>query len=108
MENKKFKRVKENFICEKCGFLVVGNGYTNHCNVCLWSKHVDINPGDGKNICLGIMEPTRIEGSTGKYRVLHKCLVCDFEKYNNIVDRDNFDTLINITEKHAKKFSNQL
>ena len=23
-----------------------GNGYTNHCPKCLWSKHVDINPGD--------------------------------------------------------------
>ena len=31
METKKFQRNKEDFICEKCGLEVEGNGYTNHC-----------------------------------------------------------------------------
>jgi len=31
METKKFQRNKEDFICEKCGLEVEGNGCTNHC-----------------------------------------------------------------------------
>lgn len=38
---KNFTRVIEDFICENCGTEVKGNGYTNHCPKCLWSKHVD-------------------------------------------------------------------
>ena len=31
--------------------------YTNHCPRCLYSKHVDINPGDRAEQCDGMMEP---------------------------------------------------
>ncbi|MFA6992594.1 MAG: RNHCP domain-containing protein, partial [Candidatus Gracilibacteria bacterium] len=40
---KRFSRTIEDFVCEKCGAKVKGDGYTNHCPKCLWSKHVDIN-----------------------------------------------------------------
>ena len=36
-----FIRKTEDFICENCGAVVVGNGYTNHCPACLYSKHVE-------------------------------------------------------------------
>lgn len=104
-KQKSFKRVKEDFTCEKCGALIIGNGYTNHCHTCLWSKHVDINPGDRANTCLGLMEPVRIEGPTGKYRVLHRCTVCGFEKFNMIRDEDSIDAVLSIIQKHAKAYA---
>ena len=50
---RKFTEIDEEFICENCGKTVEKLGYTcrNHCNYCLYSKHVDINPGDqGKSV----------------------------------------------------------
>ncbi|MFN2146641.1 MAG: RNHCP domain-containing protein, partial [Anaerolineales bacterium] len=40
LEGPKFQRRIEYFICEHCGAEVSGVGFTNHCPVCLWSKHV--------------------------------------------------------------------
>jgi len=60
MFGKLFQKKKEDFICEKCGFVNVGDGYTNHCQKCLWSKHVDINPGDRAEKCQGLMEPINL------------------------------------------------
>ena len=55
-------RRKENsqFLCEQCGrhVLPLSNGsYRNHCPFCLFSKHVDILPGDRASDCGGLMEP---------------------------------------------------
>ena len=61
MMTKKFQRTKEDFTCEKCGLVVKGSGYTNHCSRCLWSKHVDVNPGDRQTTCQGFMEPVGVE-----------------------------------------------
>ena len=58
---KKFTKRVEDFICEKCGTKNVGTGFTNHCFKCLWSKHVDINPGDRAESCQGMMEPFKID-----------------------------------------------
>jgi hypothetical protein len=54
LSSKNFQRVIEDFECEHCGHLEEGNGYTNHCTSCLWSKHVDINPGDRAAECQGL------------------------------------------------------
>ena len=42
-----FKRKIEDFVCGNCGEKIKGDGYTNHCLQCLWSKHVDITPATG-------------------------------------------------------------
>ncbi len=94
--SKKFQRTKENFVCEKCGDFVRGNGYTNHCPNCLWSKHLDINPGDRLEKCEGMMKPIGIELKGGKYIILHRCVKCGFERKNKIVDEDNFDKVIEL------------
>ncbi len=98
-----FKKNKEDFVCEMCGAKVVGNGYTNHCPECLWSKHVDINPGDRKGKCGGTMEPISVSKKDGEYNILHKCLKCGFEHWNKAVKRDNFDMLIQISANQRKK-----
>ena len=89
--SKKFKRTKEDFVCEQCGSPVQGNGYTNHCPQCLWSKHVDVNPGDRAAACHGLMEPIRIELKKGGYMILHRCVSCGFEKPNKAAEGDVFN-----------------
>jgi len=100
--SKKFQRKQEDFTCEKCGFFVHGNGYTNHCPQCLWSKHVDINPGDRQATCQGLMEPTSIELKNKEYVITHRCLSCNFEKKNKTITDDNFDTIVKISNRFNK------
>ena len=96
---KKFIKTVENFICENCKKLIVGNGWTNHCPDCLYSKHVDINPGDRSCNCNGLMKPIEIQQKKGKFIILHKCLKCGVEKKNEISEKDNFDLIIKISSK---------
>ncbi|MCW9054720.1 MAG: RNHCP domain-containing protein [Candidatus Pacebacteria bacterium] len=86
-----FKRVEEDFICERCGYEVPGSGYTNHCPECLWSKHVDNEPGDRANECGGMMRPVALEPHHSEYRILHRCTLCGHEKYNKLQEGDIFD-----------------
>ncbi len=95
--SKKFQRTTENFICEKCSFSVEGNGYTNHCPKCLWSKHVDIHPGDRAADCGGLMKPIKVEMKSGEYIILHECQRCGHNKKNKVQIEDDFDIVIKIT-----------
>lgn len=99
-----FTRTTENFKCEHCGLEVEGNGYTNHCPQCLWSKHVDNSPGDRANPCGGMMRPMRVEKNGKEYVIIHKCQVCGVEKPNKAVKEDNFDTIVQISAENAKEF----
>lgn len=92
----KFQRAVEDFVCEHCGVAVAGNGYTNHCPNCLWSKHVDVNPGDRASTCCELMEPTAVEQKQGEYRVLQACTGCDHVRWNKILEQDSFETLLTI------------
>ena len=94
--SKKFQRTIENFTCENCGQAVKGNGYTNHCPKCLWSKHVDKNPGDRASECGGLMKPIAMQKNGQDIFLTHKCQKCGFEKRNKMATNDNFDTLLNV------------
>ncbi len=98
LEMKKFQRTKENFSCENCGLSIEGSGYTNHCSNCLWSKHVDVNPGDRQAECQGMMEPISIELKGGEYVIVHHCVECGFEKKNKTSKDDNFDAIVQISK----------
>src|SRR6185295_8069846 len=89
-----FVKKVEDFTCEHCGAEVKGTGYTNHCPKCLWSKHVDISPGDRAEGCGGMMKPIALEGTTPKYRILHKCEKCGAERRNNVSETDSGDALV--------------
>jgi len=93
---KQFRRTVEDFICEQCGFPVEGNGYTNHCPKCLWSKHVDVNPGDRAAVCGGMMEPVGCEVGGGEQTIIHVCTQCDFERKNKVSKDDDFDTIMTL------------
>ena len=51
----------ETFTCRNCGRMVVpegaGSNHRNHCPNCLYSLHVDIEPGDRESDCGGHMKP---------------------------------------------------
>ncbi len=91
---KGFIKNKEDFTCENCDAFINGNGYTNHCHECLYSKHVDIAPGDRMEACQGIMKPTQITGSTNNVVITHTCQSCGFTRNNKLQEQDNIDALV--------------
>ncbi len=97
----RFTRYIEDFICAHCSTQVIGNGYTNHCPKCLWSKHVDVNPGDRAAECGGLMEPIslRVKGDTNI--ITHRCVVCGYEKVNNAAENDDQNLLIQLSARHS-------
>jgi len=94
--SRKFQRRKEDFVCGYCSHRVEGSGYTNHCPVCLWSRHVDINPGDRQEPCQGLMEPVGVETKGDEYRILFRCTRCGQERWNKAAKEDNFEVLLQI------------
>ena len=87
---KKFYKNDESFICENCGKEVSKLNYTarDHCPFCLYSKHVDINPGDRENECKGLLEPIGIEKYKDTYKIIYKCKKCN-ELHKNIMASDD-------------------
>ncbi|NMC51629.1 RNHCP domain-containing protein [Candidatus Kuenenbacteria bacterium] len=96
MSAKKFTRCRENFTCGHCGAEITGNGYTNHCPSCLYSQHVDNNPGDRKNPCHGLMKPVYVESRSGEYIITHLCLTCGKEKRNRATPNDSTEAMIEV------------
>ena len=96
---KKFTMRDENFICEHCGKEVTKLNYTarDHCPYCLCSKHVDINPGDRLNNCLGLLEPISIEKFKDTYKIIYKCSKCKELHKNIIANDDNMDLIIELS-----------
>ncbi len=96
---KNFQRRIEDFVCEKCGHPVVGNGYTNHCCECLWSKHVDIKPGDRAENCRGMMKPVDLVNRDGTFYIVQQCLNCGFRRKNKVNKGDNFNALVDLSSQ---------
>lgn len=79
MEQKRFTKNDEGFICSNCGKKVpkLGNTSRDHCPFCLYSKHVDIMPGDRKNPCKGALIPMQVYPDAKKgYIIEYKCSEC--------------------------------
>lgn len=98
-----FIKNKEDFICENCSIKNNGNGYTNHCSECLYSKHVDNDPGDRLNSCAGLMEPIYVSYTNNEKYVVHKCIKCSLEKRNLLNETDSVEMMIQIQKKLANK-----
>ncbi|HEU4914403.1 MAG TPA: RNHCP domain-containing protein [Candidatus Saccharimonadales bacterium] len=95
------KRYKHSggFTCSHCRHFVVinrtiGTGNRNHCNWCLWSKHVDVAKGDRKAICRGGMMPIGLTfkhegyGRIGEIMLIHLCSACSKVSINRIARDD--------------------
>lgn len=100
---KKFIRRKEDFTCEKCGAFIKGAGYTNHCPKCLWSKHVDVHPGDRAEACGGMMKPIAAELKRNEYIIVHRCGRCGLVRRNTAAPSDDFEAILRLLKKHKPK-----
>lgn len=96
LQEKKFQKRIEDFICDRCGKHVDGTGYTDHCPNCLWSKHVDINPGDRKAKCGGLMEPVGVEIKGIKSIIYYQRRKCGFTFRVKAAPNDNFEEILKL------------
>ena len=95
-----FTRTIEDFTCAQCGLLVLGDGYTNHCTACLWSKHVDDKiPGDRASDCGGLMEPVGVIKKHDTWRLIQKCITCEKQFVVDSAPQDNFDIIVELSQK---------
>ncbi|BDP41280.1 RNHCP domain-containing protein [Deinococcus aetherius] len=91
------------FTCVHCGAEVrpLENGSVrNHCPACLYSLHVDVQPGDRANDCRGPLRPVGVEQSGKKgWVILYRCEKCGGEGRNRAalddpVQPDSWDALV--------------
>ena len=107
MESKRFTKNDNGFVCAHCGRQVEPLGYTsrNHCPYCLWSLHVDMNPGDRACECHGGLEPISVLTDPKKgYIVVHKCTKCGAIRRNKYAEDDNKELIIKLTVTEFKRY----
>ncbi len=100
MEAKRFSKNDSGFVCAHCGRDVAPLGYSsrNHCPHCLWSLHVDVNPGDRSCDCGGEMEPLRAEPDPKKgYIITHRCKSCGATRRCKAAADDDVKLIIKLT-----------
>ena len=94
MSERRFTRRTEDFVCGHCARRVRGSGYTNHCPHCLWSRHVDVQPGDRLAECGGLMEPVGTLLEDGEFVVVQRCVSCGHMWRNRTAPTDDRDTVL--------------
>jgi hypothetical protein len=115
-KSRRHERKTGGFTCSHCATFVsinteMGTEHRNHCNACLWSKHVDNKPGDRASECQSGMEPIavtlKIKG-TDKYTgvqksadvmLVHRCTGCDVHIINRIAADDSVLGILSVFEK---------
>ena len=100
MENKRFTKNDEGFVCAHCGKSVEPLGYTsrNHCPYCLWSLHVDENPGDRACECGGRLKPIQtVPDPRHGFVIIHRCEKCGAIRRCRAAKDDDRDLLIRLT-----------
>jgi hypothetical protein len=98
------------FCCIHCEQEVppLQNGsYRNHCPFCLYSLHVDINPGDRANDCEGVLEPIGVEYSSKKgWIIIHRCQRCaELRRNKAALDDavpDRYERLLELSQRPVR------
>ena len=101
---KNFTKNDNGFVCAHCGKDVSPLGYTsrNHCPHCLYSLHVDVNPGDRMNTCCGLQQPISVDYSAKKgYVITYRCLKCGAITHNKAATDDSFDTMLKVQKEYS-------
>ncbi|PWU22652.1 hypothetical protein C5B42_05430 [Candidatus Cerribacteria bacterium 'Amazon FNV 2010 28 9'] len=91
----------QEFVCEQCG-KKVGKHPTSsrdHCTYCLYSKHVDVSPGDRQNRCQGLLQPIGLEIKEGKTQIVYQCISCGERKKNIVAPDDNQEMVLQLSTK---------
>ncbi len=99
---KNFVMKDETFICENCGQKVPKLNYSarDHCPYCLYSKHVDINPGDRQNLCQGLLKPISLEKFKDTFKIIYQCEKCHQFHKNIIATDDDMNLIIQLSVKN--------
>ncbi len=95
------------FWCTHCRHFVtlhayMGTANRNHCNLCLWSKHVDSKTGDRQASCRGKMRPVGLtfkhEGvaKIGELMLVHECSRCGKVSINRLAADDQNKEVLKI------------
>ena len=97
--------IDEQFVCENCHLKVSKLNYSarDHCPYCLYSKHVDVNPGDRANDCTGLLEPIGIEKFKDTFKIIYRCQKCKQIHKNVMANDDNMDLIIELSQGETKK-----
>lgn len=100
-----FTKNDESFVCLNCNKKVEKLKYTSrdHCNHCLYSIHIDIEPGDRLNECKGMLIPINVLSTSKKGLVIeYRCSKCK-EVVNNIAaEDDNNEMIYKVIENYSK------
>lgn len=95
-----FVEIDEEFVCENCNKKVDKLIYScrNHCPYCLYSKHVDINPGDRAESCHGLLMPIGVENNSKKgFVIVYRCQKCGAIRKNIAAKDDNMGLIIKLS-----------
>ncbi len=97
--SRKSRREGGCFTCTRCRAQVptlsYGTRHRNHCPLCLWSRHVDDEPGDRRCACRQAMEPVAIEVRLdGEWAIVHRCTGCGTLRTNRIAGDDDERALL--------------
>jgi len=87
-------RPDQGFTCIRCRMTVSshahGTRHRNHCPHCLWSRHVDEEPGDRRCACRAPMAPIGIEvRADGEWAIIHRCTGCATLRTNRAAGDDH-------------------
>ena len=98
---KRFNMIDEEFTCDNCHKKVNKLNYTarDHCPYCLYSKHLDIMPGDRLNTCKGLLKPIGIEKYKNTYKIIYKCSKCNTIHKNIMANDDDFEKIIQLSSQ---------
>lgn len=98
------------FICTNCKKEVstlghIGTHQRNHCPFCLFSMHVDEQPGDrqagchGKMIPIGLTFKNEGEGKVGELMLIHLCEKCGKISINRLAGDDDIERVQQVYEE---------
>lgn len=98
----------QGFQCLRCKHAVphqsFGTHHRNHCPLCLWSRHLDEEPGDRGCPCAQPMEPVAIEvRRDGEWSIVHRCTGCGLLRTNRIAGDDRELSLLSLALRPLAK-----
>jgi hypothetical protein len=96
---KSFTKNNQSFVCEHCGHQTPKHPSSSrdHCNECLWGKHVDMMTGDRLNQCQGLLEPVGLETKNQKQTLIYHCNKCTTQIRNIVAPDDKFEKLLQVS-----------
>jgi DNA-directed RNA polymerase subunit RPC12/RpoP len=110
MDLPRFSKKNDGFVCCHCHAQVPPASATcrDHCPHCLWSLHVDVNPGDRASSCGGFLRPVGYHrhGKKG-WMIDYVCTRCGMKRVNRFLESDvaqpdGFDALLALTPEQGR------